>query len=183
MSDYDSSLPVRTETAGDVVSKICDGSTVSQVMEVKSTKEAMVAIREPASGYIVKVNSDGSINTNVVTTSIGFQVHEYDDSVGIAPNTPTTVLTYTVTAGRTLMLKAVGFSASGKAKLVLMCGPVGYEVAKAVAFISTAEGSYELTFPQPIEVVQNDNVLMVITNRDKQNQDLYAWINGAENII
>jgi len=180
MADFDSSLPVRTEADGDVVVKIGDESTPSQQVEVKATKEMMVALRDPTNATELIINADGSINTNIVTTTVGDDIHEYDDSVGVAPNTPTTVLTYTVSGGKTLGLKAVGFSASGKAKLILMAGPAGYEVPKAVAFISTAEGSYELTFPQPIEVATGDNVLMVITNRDKQNQDLYAWINGVE---
>jgi hypothetical protein len=180
MADYDSSLPVRTENDGDVIVKIGDESTPSQQVEVKATKEMMVALRDPSSTNELVINADGSINSNIVTTQVGDDIHEFDDSVGVAPNTPTTVLTYTVSGGKTLALKLVGFSASGKAKLILQTGPAGYEVTKAVAFISTAQGTVELTFPQPIEVVAGDNVLMIITNRDNQNQDLYAWINGTE---
>jgi hypothetical protein len=49
MADYDSSLPVRTENAGDVISKIADATTPSQQL---------------------KVEADGSINVNVENPSI-----------------------------------------------------------------------------------------------------------------
>jgi len=180
MADYDSSLPVRTQTNGDVASKIVDGTTVSQVMEVKVTKEAMVSLREPASGNIVKVNADGSINTNVVTVSVGDDKQVYGTTVAAVPNTPGNVISYTVTAAKTFLLKAVSFAASGKAKFELKTGVPASETTKAVGFISTSNGVFQWTFEKPIEVVATDKILVVGTNKDNQNQDLYAFINGEE---
>lgn len=180
MADYDSSLPVRTQTAGDVASKISDGTTPTQQMQVTTTKEAMVAVRNPTSTNTMAVNSDGSINANIVTATIGADKHIYGTSSAVAPNTPTTVVTTTVTALKTFLIKAVQFAASGKAKFELKAGVALSETVRAVGFISTANGFCELVFPQPIEIVAGETILISGTNKDNQNQDLYAFINGEE---
>jgi len=180
MADYDSSLPVRTENDGDVVAKIGDGTTPANQWEIVSTKEGVVTVRESASGNELVVNTDGSINANIVTTQIGDDVHIYDTAVAGVPSTPVTVISYTVTTGKTLALKAISVASSGKSKFELLAGTPTSETVRAVGFISTASGIVEVVFPQPIEIAGDDNVLVVITNIDKANQDLYAFINGVE---
>jgi len=178
MADYDSSLPVRTEADGDVVSKIGDGTTPSQYWEILSTGEGVVTMRQ--NGNVMVVNADGSINANIVQGVVGDEVHVYATSSSIAPNTPTNVVNYTVTALKTLVLKHVQAACSGKCKVELKTGPTGSETTKAVGFISTASGQVEWKFAQPIEVIAGDKVLVVMTNKDNANTDLYAFINGNE---
>jgi len=126
------------------------------------------------------VNTDGSINVNVVQSTAGDQKHIYNTLSPAVPATPATVVTYTVTALKTFLLKGVGFASSGKAKFILKAGTPSSETTRAVAFLTTATGFGELTFSSQIEVAAGDNILIVGENLDKQNQDLYAWINGQE---
>ena len=179
MADFDSSLPVRTEINNSVSDgqwSIADGETNTYLWEIFDTKEGAVAIREPSSGNVLSVNADGSLNANIVTAKVGDQIHEYDTESSGVPSTPVDMINYTVTAGKILSIKAVQVAASGKYKAELICGTA----SQAVWFGSTAEGSVELTFPQPIEVAAGVVVKITVTNRDKANADLYAFLNGVE---
>lgn len=177
MADYDSSLPVRTEADGDVVSRIVDTNGTNQLVV---DGDGRAGVKVGNGSYDLAVNTDGSINVNQISVTVGTEVHEYDTSAGVAPATPTTVVSYTVTTGKTLLLKGVQGASSGKAKVELKTGTPASETAKAVGFVSTASGEVQWHFDQPIEVIGDDNVIVVITNTDKQNTDLYGWINGVE---
>ena len=126
------------------------------------------------------INTDGSINVNVVQSTVGDDIHVYDTTASAVPATPETVIDYTVTTAKTLLLKSYYAACSGKAKFELKTGPSASELTKHVGFLSTSSGQAEVTFPQPIEVVAGDKVLVIVTNMDKQNADVYAAINGAE---
>lgn len=224
MADYDSSLPVRTETDGDVVSKIVD-STGANIWTIDANGIGQVNLNDGTNALVIgasgeltvdlltgakviitdgtddlAINADGSINNvitdgtdtlaintdgsiNVVVQEEGVsatEVHEYATSTAIAPNTPTTVVDYTVTASTTLKLRGWKIMCSGKAKGSLRVGPAASEVEVDVSFVSTSDGSYETHFDAPIEVSAGDKVLVVMENRDKANADIYAWINGNE---
>jgi hypothetical protein len=195
MADFDSSLPVRTEVDGDVGSRIV-GTTITNVAEVNSNDELLVHDADTltalgdgstivqvidANSDALDVNTDGSINVNVVNTTAGDQIHVYDtEAAVVASATPVDVLTYSVTTGKTFLLKYVHASASGKAKVIVKTGTPASETEKAVFFISTANGFGFAEFPNPIEVVADDNVLIEMANLDKTAQDLYAYINGVE---
>lgn len=69
MSDFDSSLPIRTQNAGDVISKIADATTPSQQL---------------------KVNVDGSIDANVSATNLDIRdLSASQDNVAISDGTDT----------------------------------------------------------------------------------------------
>lgn len=126
------------------------------------------------------VNSDGSINVNVVDSSQGDEIHEYGTQASGVPGTPNTVVDYTVTTGKTLLLKAIQATASGKFKFELKAGTPSSETTRAVGFGSSSNGTIEIVFPTPIEVSASDKVLLIITNSDKANADVYGFINGME---
>jgi hypothetical protein len=200
MADYNSSLPVRTETDGDVVQKIIGNAGVNTA-EVNADEELLVhdekakdAVDAVATALAdgtqvtkvtdgtdeLAINADGSINVVFQEGLAGDEVHVFDTTVAGVPNTPATVVDYTVTTGKTLQLKSVHASSSGKAKVEVLTGTPSSEVLQAVSFISTASGQVQIMFPQPIEVDAGDKVLVVITNYDKANADLYAFVNGNE---
>lgn len=207
MADYNSSLPVRTETDGDVVSKIV-GDSSANVAEVNANKEVLVhdadvetavdaittelqngidvtlatgaSVQITDGSETLEINTDGSINVVLADSVSGGEVHVYDTTASAVPATPETVVSYTVTTGKTLQLKAVQVASSAKAKFEVKAGTPSSETTRAVGFISTAKGSEEITFPQPIEVDAGDNVLVIVTNLDKANADVYAFINGNE---
>jgi hypothetical protein len=126
------------------------------------------------------INSDGSINVAIVDAVAGNEVHEYGTVAAGVPGTANTVVDYTVTTSYTLQLKSIQAACSGKFKVELLTGVSGSETAKAVAFGSTSSGQVQITFPQPIEVLTGQKVLLKVTNRDKANADVYGFINGNE---
>jgi hypothetical protein len=251
MGDFNSSLPVRTQTNGDVVSKLCDGTTNtqilaitsagrigthirdpttdSQVMEVLAAKNACVSVRDGANlmdvdgagrtgthihdattdAQTLKVDAAGRImttlfsgdsaawnmgqqemddsmpvviasdqsvlNVNVVSSTSANPIHLQDDDV-VTAGDDVDILTYTATAA--FKLELVQGSASGKAKFEVLTGTIGSEVLQAVGFNSTANPNVELNFPNELVVADGDNVLVHATNRDNQDQTIYAYING-----
>lgn len=204
MADYDSSLPIRTEANADVVASISDSTGANQwVIDVNGIGQVNLndgtnALVIDANGAIavtfspgnsieitdgtdtLEVNADGSINVVVQDQVAGAEVHVFGTAAAGVPGTPNTVVNYTVTALKTLQLKAVQAAASGKFKAELKAGTPSSETTRAVWFGSTSTGTEELTFPQPIEVIAGDKVLLIITNRDNANADVYGFINGNE---
>jgi hypothetical protein len=126
------------------------------------------------------INTDGSINVQVAEGIAGAEVHVYDTVASAVPATPETVVDYTVTTGKTLQLKSVQVASSAKAKFEVKAGTPSSETTRAVGFISTAKGMEQVFFSQPIEVVAGDKVLVIVTNLDKANADVYAFVNGNE---
>jgi len=78
MSDYDSSLPVKTEAAGDVDVNISDAVTPSQKLVVEADGSINVNAAIPAGEKIIvtdgtddlEINGDGSINSIVTATDL-----------------------------------------------------------------------------------------------------------------
>ena len=81
MSDIASSLPIRTELNGDVVTKLCDGTTVSQTLAIDNTGAASVKMKngvtDPASIEVVVAGAAidprairALTSTDVVTANI-----------------------------------------------------------------------------------------------------------------
>src|SRR3990172_3572898 len=103
MADYDSSLPVRTETEGDVVAKVVDSAGTNK-WSIDLIGRGKVNVADGNDNEL-KVNPDGSLNVNQVSATVGTDIHEFDTTVGGVPGTPTTVIDYTVTVGKTLLLK------------------------------------------------------------------------------
>jgi hypothetical protein len=160
---------------GEITSIVSDGTNT---IVIDASGNLSTIITDGTS--TLDINTDGSINVNVVESTVGDQRHVYNTATGVAPNTPTTVVTTAVTTAKTFILKAVGVASSGKAKFELKAGTPSSETVRAVLYLNTAAGFGEFTFPSAIEVVAGDNILVTGTNLDKANQDLYAWINGTE---
>ena len=59
-------------------------------------------------------------------------------------------------------------------------GVAASEVLTFVGFNSTSSPNVVYTFAQPVEVAATDDVLVTITNLDKQSQDIYSTIIGSE---
>ena len=125
------------------------------------------------------INTDGSINVNIVNATVGGEIHDYDTTAAVAAGASDTH-TYTVSGGTTLLLKRVQASGSGKMKVEVKTGPTGTTVSQAVAFSSTANPNIDIIFDQPIEVAATNLVEVIRTNRDKQAKDVYSYVNGQE---
>lgn len=74
MSDYNSSLPVRTENAGDVITKIADATTPSQQLAVDSAGKIKATISQGGNDASVTASNalkvDGSATTQPVSGTV-----------------------------------------------------------------------------------------------------------------
>lgn len=71
MSDINSSLPVRTQTNGDVAVKVCDGTTPSQLLAVTSAGHVLANMSDGAGTALTStlVSSKQALDVNVVAST------------------------------------------------------------------------------------------------------------------
>ena len=175
MTDYDSSLPIRTEADGDVVSKICDATTNTQQLEVDSNGKIGINNTE----FLAKQDEGDVYEVHLSDTGSGDEICEYDTQEGLAVNTPKT-FTYIVSADRTLYLHEIYASGSGKIKVEVKTGVSGSEETRWVGFNSTSNPVCRFKINIPIVEVTGHKVLVIVTNRDNQAQDVYYTLIGLE---
>lgn len=139
------------------------------------------------------VNADIRVAGNAVSTlnpvpvsissSIpGTAVHDYFKGSAIAAGSSSNH-DYTVTAAKTLNLARIYASASGRIKI-----EVQYETAAAsgtfntkfVGFNSTATPNIDITVVSVFAQVTGAKIRVIVTNLDKQAEDVYSTIEGTE---
>jgi hypothetical protein len=163
-------------TDGSILTQITDGTNA---LVIGSNGEVTSLISDGTDS--LAINTDGSLNVNIISSSISAtEYHQYGTTSAGVPGTPSTVISHTTTALKTFILKQLGASGSGKCKVEVKTGTPSSETTKLVFFLSSSDNNQEITFAQPIEVAAGDNTLVVMTNRDNANADLYAFINGNE---
>lgn len=150
MSDFASSLPVRTENPGDLEIKIVDSTTPSQKLTI---------------------NSDGSINIKVVDTAPGTEITDHDTDAAVAASATGT---HTYTSTGNFYLQQVEVSGSGRIKVTININAV----PKFVFFNSTSNPNMSLRLEQPILVTIGQTVTIDRLNRENQPQDVYSTIIG-----
>lgn len=208
MTDFNSSLPVRTETKGDVVAKIVDtagtnelavnssGQIAAEVFQgTASSLKAEVSISTSANSVKVTdgtdtllVNEDGNLtvaqksgdvwDVNLLESGTGDEIHHYEEEVNVGSGL-TGTHSYTPNSGKTLYFKQVEVSASGKWKCVIAWGTTGSEADKFVMF-GQGSDSFNLPLSTPAVLVDTQTIKLTLTNRDKSTQSLYSTIVGLE---
>ena len=151
----------------DTVTTVTDVTTVGTISND-------VAVVNGATPFIVD-QTPGDTWAVTFNQTAGDAIHKYGTASAGVPNTPTDVVTHTVTTAKIFLLKSASFSASGKCRAELLVGGT----AKAVGFVGT-NGTFEWIFSTPIEVAAGVVVKISMTNKDNANQDLYAFLNGEE---
>ena len=183
MADFDSSSPIRTETDGDVVSKIADATIPSQQLKVNADGSIDTNASLPAGTAVeitdgtdtLAVNGDGSINVVVSGEADGVEVVDYQTSASVAKDASVTH-DYTVTAAKTLIGEELWASASGRLKV-----EVQLETAAAsgvydtifVGFSSSASPNVRIPLERMFKQVAGAIVRIKITNIDKAAMDVY----------
>ncbi len=204
MADYESSLPTRTENAGDVDVNISDAVTPSQklVVEADGSINAVVSatdldIRDLSSVQdsieVLQATHDNlNMNANlqvgnadvdaanpvhVVMTSdlAGDEVCDYNTSAAVAKNASVNH-DYAVTALKTFLGEQAWVSGSGKLKAALLVNGV----VKFVGFNSTSTPNIEIPLGKILKGAAAEVIRMTITNRDNQTQDVYSTLTGLE---
>jgi len=113
----------------------------------------------------------------------GTEINDYNTAAAVAA-AGTSNHDYTVTAGKTLSLSQVWYSASGKMKAEVQIETgvaTGIFNTKFVGFNSTAEPSNAIPIKENILVAAGVRVRVIRTNKDNQAEDLYTTISGHEN--
>ncbi len=121
------------------------------------------------------INTDGSINVNIVSAAITGEIHNYDVGSAIASDASDNH-DYTATGG-TFLWRSVIWSGSGSVKAEMQNNAVTF----AVGFLTGRQGdTQQLVFDPPVEVA-NGNVARVIrTNRQGAATDVYSTIIGTQ---
>lgn len=126
------------------------------------------------------VNTDGSINVNIVTALSGGEVHDYKAASAVAAAASDNH-DYTVSGGTTLKLRQIFVDASGRFKYEIIVDPTGANTTIMSGFGTGANGSGKyITFEQPVEVAATKVIRVTVTNRAIVAQDLYSCIIGEE---
>lgn len=195
MSDYNSSLPIRTENNGDVAVKIVDGTTPSQALGVDSSGRTTTKIQDSSGDNLDSVNQALKVALNdeagnafteanplpvMISETSGTEIHDYSTASAVAAAASSN---HDYTPAAEFDLKQVICSASGKAKFELQIedGPAAATyTTKAVQFNSTASPNCIINLSVPLVVATGVKVRVIRTNKDNQSQDVYSTIVGVE---
>lgn len=195
--DQNTSLPIRTESAGDVIVKLGDGTIPSQQLGIDSTGRIVSKLQDSSGNALaavataLKVAVQDSSGTAIsyanplpvtVTDPSGTERNEYNTVSALAA-AATSNHDYTVPASKTLYLNQVIAAASGKAKFELQVetgAATSVFTTKAVLFNSTAEPNVVFEIKNPLVLAAGVRARLVRTNKDQQAQDIYSTLCGYE---
>ena len=126
------------------------------------------------------INTDGSINVNIVTAALSDEQHDYSEDVIASDSTANH--DYAV-QNTVFLLTGIHCSASGDAKFEIQVGDVLSLVTKDVVFLTGKEGDSQYVPFEPaieIPVGTNGTVRIIKTNREGQAMSLYTRISGRD---
>lgn len=178
MSDFASSLPVRTQSPGDVVTILADATNPATQQAAVDTHGSVVITPRDASGTAYGITNP----LPVYLQDFGTSINNYNTAAAIAAGSSSNHQ-YTVTASKTLHLTQIHASASGKLKIeVGIETGVGTGIFNSVfvGFNSTSNPNIQIPLTAFIEVAAGVRVQIIRTNEDKVAQDLYSTVCGHE---
>jgi hypothetical protein len=158
-----------TVTATDLDIRALDHVTIGDSVRIGDGVETMA------------VNTDGSINVNIVSATIAGEIHDYDTAAAVGADA-TDNHDYTV-ANTTFLLKSVIFSGSGNVKAEVQVGPLASLATVAVGFLNGRQGDTKQLFFDPaieVPVTSTGTVRVIRTNRQGSATDVYSTIIGQD---
>jgi hypothetical protein len=158
-----------TVTATDLDIRALDHVTIGDSVRIGDGVETMA------------VNTDGSINVNIVSATIAGEIHDYDTAAAVGSDA-TDNHDYTV-ANTTFLLKSVIFSGSGNVKAEVQVGPLASLATVAVGFLNGRQGDTKQLFFDPaieVPVTSTGTVRVIRTNRQGSATDVYSTIIGQD---
>lgn len=190
MADFASSLPVRTENAGDVEIKVVDATLSSQKLKVNADGSLDVNATISATNLDIRdlshsqdsvkvgdgidflaINSDGSINVKIADISPGTSVNDFNTVASVAGNATST---HTYTSTGNFYLQQIESSGSGKMKIIVKVNGA----TKFTRFNSTANTNMSIKLSQPIIATVGQTVTIERTNLELFAKDVYSTISG-----
>lgn len=182
MADENTSLPVRTETAGDVDVFLSDALTPAQKAEIDADRDLHVKAKlrdDNGDAFGTAVNP---VNVNIVDGIDGDPVADYNASANLAAGA-TANHDYTVTALKTFLFKGVEASSSGKASIEIQIETgvgTGLFTSHGKQFNSTAKPDMDFEFKTPMEVPAGVICRVIQGGRENPGQSVYSTIMGTE---
>lgn len=173
---------IRTLTSTDVVtSRLQDGAGNALTSSTAGATRPLDTILRDAAGTVL----GSSANPLVVSSSavpIGTAISDYNTAASIAAAASSSH-SYTVSAGKTLLLKQIEATGSGKSRIEVAIETgvaTGVYTTIVVQFNSAATPNMSVRFADPKSVAAGVRVRVTRTNRDNTAQDLYSTILGQE---
>lgn len=197
MADQDSSLPIRTQSAGDAIVKVADATIPAQQLAIDAAGRVTTKLQDGSGNPLASILSalkialqDSAGNALsysnplpvTMTDPTGAEVHSYNTTAAVAAGASSTH-DYTVTAAKTMYLNQIVASGSGKMKIEMQVETgvaSGVFVTRAVMMNSTAQPNMTMDLKNPIVVAAGVRVRVIRSNRDNSAQDLYSTISGYE---
>lgn len=184
MADIPSALPVRSEADGAderVQVKIVDSTnpgTQQGVVDANNDFHVLAKGHDSGGASIpILVDATGQVFV-IVSEAAGTEIADYKSATVLAAASDNH--DYTVPATKTLQLRGIWATGSGKIKIEVLVGPLLTLVAKFAGFNSTATPNIWIPLANgvDIDVPAGDIVRVIVTNRDNQPQDVYSTILG-----
>lgn len=128
------------------------------------------------------VSATNPVPVYLSADNIGTEVNNYLTSSAVAAGASANH-DYTVTALKTLFLRQIEATGSGRAKIEVQIETgvaTGVFTTRFVQFNSTSETNMSIHLESPISVAAGVRVRVIRTNRDLLPQDLYSTISGQE---
>lgn len=144
-----------------------------------ATRPLDVALRDSAGNLY---SGSNPLPVSISVDQFGDEINNYSTAAAVAA-AGTSNHDYTVSVGKTLQLKQIEATASGKAKIEVQietAAASGTFNTRFVQFNSTATPNMSIHLEDPISVATGVRVRIIRTNKDNQAQDLYSTISGQE---
>lgn len=145
-----------------------------------ATRPFDVAIRDGAGAlYGTPANP---FNVAMSYDFTGTEINNFQTNAAVAA-AATSNHDYTVTTGKTLLLKQIEATSSGKSKIEVQIetgAATGIFNTRVVQFNSTATPNMSIHFDDPAQVPAGAKVRVIRTNLDKASTDLYSTVMGQE---
>lgn len=146
-------------------------TVVATNLDVRDLSHSQDSVKIGDGTDFLAVNTDGSINVNIVDASPGTAINDYNTASAVAGG-GTSNHDYTSTGN--FYLNQIHASGSGKMKIEVLVNAV----SKFVFFSSTANPNMDITLANPILATTGQVVRIIRTNKEGSSQDLYSTISG-----
>jgi len=166
---------LRTDSVGALWVNIVDASVVVTAtdLDIRDLTHVSDSVKIGDGTDLLAVNTDGSINVNIVSTVLADEFH----TANVGSPAANTVSTQTKTAtGGTMLVTQITVAGSGGVKYVVKNNAV--EVM--TGFIGRDGNTDSITFATPIEVASGDDFTIDRTNRQQVANDVYSSVFGRQ---
>jgi hypothetical protein len=149
-------------------------------LDIRDLTHASDSVKVGDGTEFLAVNADGSINVNIVSSTITGEIHDFDQAGSVGAGSSSN---HDYTVSNTMLLESVIVSASGNCKFEVQVGQLASLATVAVGFLNGRQGdTKQITFNPPVEIpaTGTGTVRIIKTNRQLIAQDLYSTIIGID---